>query len=34
MTSYLFYPGCSLAGSAVAYGRSLEAILGPLGMTL
>ena len=34
MTSYLFYPGCSLAGSAVAYGRSLEAILGPLGITL
>ena len=34
MTSYLFYPGCSLAGSAIAYGRSLDAILGPLGISL
>lgn len=34
MTSYLYYPGCSLDGSAKAYGQSLEAILGPLGIAL
>ncbi len=34
MTSYLFYPGCSLAGSARAYGESLATILGPLGIEL
>ena len=34
MTRYLFYPGCSLTGSARAYASSLAAILGPLGLEL
>ena len=32
--SYLYYPGCSLAGSARAYASSLGAILEPLGIEL
>jgi heterodisulfide reductase subunit B len=34
MTSYLYYPGCSLSGSARAYAASLGAILQPLGIEL
>jgi heterodisulfide reductase subunit B len=34
MSEYLYYPGCSLDGSARAYARSLEAILRPLGVEL
>lgn len=34
MSSYLYYPGCSLSGSARAYAESLTAILAPLGMEL
>jgi len=34
MNSYLYYPGCSLSGSARAYAESLAAILAPLGMEL
>ena len=34
MTAYLYYPGCSMAGSARAYAQSLAAILGPLGIEL
>ena len=30
MSSYLYYPGCSLSGSARAYAESLTAILAPL----
>jgi heterodisulfide reductase subunit B len=32
--SYLYYPGCSLSGSARAYAASLGAILEPLGIEL
>ena len=34
MSSYLYYPGCSLSGSARAYAESLAAILEPLGIEL
>ncbi|MGZ3632430.1 MAG: CoB--CoM heterodisulfide reductase iron-sulfur subunit B family protein [Candidatus Limnocylindrales bacterium] len=34
MTSYLYYPGCSMANSARAYAASLEAISEPLGLEL
>jgi heterodisulfide reductase subunit B len=34
MKSYLYYPGCSLSGSARAYSQSLSAILEPLGIEL
>lgn len=34
MSSYLYYPGCSLSGSAKAYAQSLTAILSPLGVEL
>jgi heterodisulfide reductase subunit B len=34
MNSYLYYPGCSLSGSARAYAASLGAILEPLGIEL
>jgi heterodisulfide reductase subunit B len=34
MKSYLYYPGCSLSGSARAYAASLGAILEPLGIEL
>jgi heterodisulfide reductase subunit B len=34
MSSYLYYPGCSLSGSARAYAESLTAILAPLGVEL
>jgi heterodisulfide reductase subunit B len=34
MTKYLFYPGCSMESSAVAYNDSLMAILEPLNLTL
>ena len=34
MSSYLYYPGCSLSGSARAYAESLAAILAPLGVEL
>ncbi len=34
MNSYLYYPGCSLSGSAKAYAESLTAILAPLGVEL
>jgi heterodisulfide reductase subunit B len=34
MSGYLYYPGCSLSGSARAYAESLSAILAPLGMEL
>ncbi len=34
MRSYLYYPGCSLSGSARAYSESLAAILEPLGIEL
>jgi len=34
MSAYLFYPGCSLSGSAKAYAGSLAAILDPLGIEL
>lgn len=32
MNKYLFYPGCSMEGSAKAYDESLQAILDPLGI--
>jgi heterodisulfide reductase subunit B2 len=32
--NYLFYPGCSMEGSAKAYYESLMAICGPLGLNL
>jgi heterodisulfide reductase subunit B len=34
MSGYLYYPGCSLTGSARAYAQSLDAILAPLGIEL
>jgi heterodisulfide reductase subunit B len=34
MNSYLYYPGCSMSGSARAYAQSLTAILEPLGIEL
>ncbi len=34
MTSYLYYPGCSMESSARAYRDSLAAIAGPLGIDL
>lgn len=34
MTSYMYYPGCSLEGSARAYSASLDAIVAPLGIEL
>jgi heterodisulfide reductase subunit B len=34
MGDYLYYPGCSLEGSARAYAASLSAIVGPLGVAL
>lgn len=34
MSGYLYYPGCSMSGSARAYAESLAAILAPLGMEL
>lgn len=34
MTAYLYYPGCSLSGSARAYGESVGAIAGQLGISL
>ena len=34
MNSYLYYPGCSLSGTARAYAESLTAILAPLGVEL
>jgi heterodisulfide reductase subunit B len=34
MSRYLYYPGCSLLGSARAYAESLSAILAPLGIEL
>lgn len=34
MNKYLFYPGCSMEGSARAYYKSLKAIKDPLGMEL
>jgi heterodisulfide reductase subunit B len=34
MSSYLYYPGCSMEGSGRSYRESLEGVLGPLGMTL
>ena len=34
MNSYLYYPGCSLEGSARAYASSLAAIVAPLGIEL
>jgi heterodisulfide reductase subunit B len=33
MTSYLYYPGCSMEGSGRAYRESLEGICEPLGIT-
>lgn len=34
MTGYLYYPGCSMESSAVAYNDSLQAICEPLGLKL
>jgi heterodisulfide reductase subunit B len=34
VTSYLYYPGCSLDGSARAYAESLTSIVAPLGIEL
>lgn len=34
MSSLLYYPGCSMGASAVAYAESLAAISGPLGLDL
>ena len=34
MSNYIFYPGCSMEGSAKAYYDSLNAIKGSLGMNL
>jgi heterodisulfide reductase subunit B len=34
MSSYLYYPGCSMDSSAKAYRDSLDAISGPLGLDL
>jgi heterodisulfide reductase subunit B len=34
MSSYLYYPGCSMEGSGRSYRESLEGVLEPLGMTL
>lgn len=34
MSGYLYYPGCSMGASAVAYAESLAAISGPLGVEL
>jgi heterodisulfide reductase subunit B len=34
MSSYLYYPGCSMEGSGRSYRESLEGILQPLGITL
>ena len=34
MSSYLYYPGCSMEGSGRSYRDSLEGVLEPLGMTL
>ena len=34
MSRYLFYPGCSMESSAIAYHESLMAILGPLDLNL
>ena len=33
-TSFLYYPGCSMGGTAMAYAESLEAVAGPLGIEL
>jgi heterodisulfide reductase subunit B len=32
--SFLYYPGCSMGGTARAYARSLDAVCGPLGIEL
>jgi heterodisulfide reductase subunit B2 len=34
MDKYLYYPGCSMEGSAKAYHESLMAVCGPLGLNL
>ena len=34
MSEYLFYPGCSMESSAKAYQASLDAVCGPLGISL
>ena len=34
MSSYLYYPGCSMEGSGRSYRESLEGICQPLGITL
>ena len=34
MSAYLYYPGCSLEGSARAYAASLAAVVAPLGIEL
>jgi heterodisulfide reductase subunit B2 len=34
MTGFLYYPGCSLSGTARAYAASLQAIREPLGIEL
>ena len=33
MTSYMYYPGCSMEGSGRSYRESLEGICEPLGIT-
>jgi heterodisulfide reductase subunit B len=33
-TSFLYYPGCSMGGTARAYAQSLDAVCGPLGIEL
>jgi heterodisulfide reductase subunit B len=34
MTRLLYYPGCSMSGTAQGYARSLAAVAGPLGLAL
>ena len=34
MSSYLYYPGCSMEGSGRSYRESLEGVLEPLGIAL
>jgi heterodisulfide reductase subunit B2 len=34
VTEFLYYPGCSMSGTAKAYADSLEAVAGPLGLDL
>ena len=34
MSSYLYYPGCSMEGSGRSYRESLEGVCEPLGITL